>query len=327
MTIHLYSADIKDFVVRKEYPERYQTTELAEVAYQLNHKYVKGLYKEMYFDGIRISYANFTLKDTTNISFESDFDTVEMHFTLKGSSSTSSKEIILPVNFTGCQHNIIYASQAKGELKLWNKQMEVFEINLHPSFFIKYLPDNLSGAEQLKNKIIKGISSLISPNNRIIQPRMYQIIQDIISCNRKGMLKRIFLEARVLELLLLQIEQFQSVETKFTPIKTVEKDKIHAVREYILQNTNKPLSLPELAKYSGTNEYTLKKGFKDLFGTTVFGFWNDLKMKEAQNMLLNEEMNISEIADISGYKNPQHFSAAFKRRFGVAPRELRKAGH
>ena len=78
-----------------------------------------------------------------------------------------------------------------------------------------------------------------------------------------------------------------------------------------------------MAQYVGTNEFTLKKGFKELFGTTVFNFWNDAKMAEAKKMLLNGSMNVSEVSDLVGYKNPRHFSAAFKRKYGMIPSTLK----
>ena len=41
-------------------------------------------------------------------------------------------------------------------------------------------------------------------------------------------------------------------------------------------------------------------------------------MKHAYSLLLND-MQVTEVARVLGYKNPNHFSAAFKREFGVVP--------
>lgn len=90
-----------------------------------------------------------------------------------------------------------------------------------------------------------------------------------------------FLEAKVIELLLLQLEQLCDEDSENATIKKYDIEKIYAVRDFILNNLTEPYSLTGLAHKVGTNEFTLKKGFKELFGTTVFGFWNDAKMEEA----------------------------------------------
>lgn len=323
MTINLYSTDIVDFVFRKEYPENYCFSEVAEYSYHLNHKFGKAFYRESYFDGIRISYADIELNQRANIHFESDFETVGMHFSLSGRSTTSTGESLDAVNFSSCQHNIIYANSAKGTLQFQDKRIQVFEVNLQPSLFVKYLPEDIN-ADVFRKRMDAGYSSVLAPHNRIINPAMHQIIHEIIHCKRNGIFKKMFLEARVIELLMLQMEELNLTYSSQTKIKKTEEEKVYAAHEYIVKNHNQPISLTELARYSGTNEFTLKRGFKEIFGTTVFGFLSNLKMQEAQKMLMNPEMHINEISDITGYKNPQHFSAAFKRRFGKAPSELRK---
>ena len=91
----------------------------------------------------------------------------------------------------------------------------------------------------------------------------------------------------------------------------------------MLHNLDSANSLIDLAHQVGTNEFTLKKGFKELFGTTVFAFWNDIKMEQARNLLLEQNINITEIAHIMGYKNQRNFSAAFKKKYGIVPSQLK----
>jgi AraC-like DNA-binding protein len=47
-------------------------------------------------------------------------------------------------------------------------------------------------------------------------------------------------------------------------------------------------------------------------------------MYEAHRLLLDEQMYVNEVADLVGYKHPHHFTAAFKRKFGIMPKELKK---
>ena len=74
----------------------------------------------------------------------------------------------------------------------------------------------------------------------------------------------------------------------------------------------------------GLNEFKLKKGFKELFGTTVFDYLYDLKMEYAKQLLAADEVLVNEVSGMVGYRNPNHFSTAFKRKYGMNPTQLRK---
>jgi AraC-like DNA-binding protein len=195
-----------------------------------------------------------------------------------------------------------------------------------PALFKKYLPGDSLIFEMFQQKIDDGYSSLMVAQNHLVNLQMFGVIQDIIHCERKGMFKKMFLEAKVMELLLLQLEQFCDHNTVNPSLRKSDIEKIYAVRDFILNNLTKPCSLMELTQKVGTNEFILKKGFKALFGTTVFGFWSDAKMEEARKMLQTKAMNVSEVADAIGYKNQQHFTTAFKRKFGVVPSQVKGAG-
>ncbi len=57
----------------------------------------------------------------------------------------------------------------------------------------------------------------------------------------------------------------------------------------------KTATLVALSQIVGTNEYTLKRGFREVFGATFFGFWTELKMQNAQNLLLDDEISIGDL--------------------------------
>lgn len=151
---------------------------------------------------------------------------------------------------------------------------------------------------------------------------MELVIREIIDCKRTGFYKKMFLEAKVIELLLLQFEQF-AVDITPPVIKKQEVEKLYAVKEFMQENMARGISMSDLAAKFATNEFMLKKGFKELFGMTVFGFWNDIKMLEAKRMLLDQDLNVNEVAEAVGYQNARHFSTAFKTRFGITPGKLK----
>ncbi len=325
MTVRLYDENFGNMLMERDYPSSYFLHDggIQEFTTQLIPPYGNGFYHEISFTHVHITFGNIVLNKPLQLYLESDFDSVEMHFTLNGKSKAVSGNFRKTVVFDSYQHNIIYAHNMEGRMEFEGPEMYVFEINLAPEFFKKFLPEHSGLFEIFRNSIDKQNSSLLQPEHHLITHEMYQILNDIIHCNRKGTFKRIYLEAKVNELLLLQLEQF--FDDRLLPSSLQKKDieKMYAVRDYIVKNLNADSSLNDLAHLAGTNEFTLKKGFKELFGTTVFGFWNDLKMDQAKRMLLDSDLNISEISDHIGYKNPRHFSSAFKRKFNILPSQLR----
>ena len=79
----------------------------------------------------------------------------------------------------------------------------------------------------------------------------------------------------------------------------------------------------ELSRIAGINEFKLKRGFKEVFGQTVFGYLNDERMDLAKSDLLEKQKSITEIAFELGFSSVQHFSNAFKKKFGVSPRGVK----
>ncbi|MGU3374757.1 helix-turn-helix transcriptional regulator [Chryseobacterium sp. M5A1_1a] len=324
MTLRLYDENIGKILMERTYPDTYYINDgdIQECITRLAPPYGDGFYHEICFENIHISFGNISLANKLQLYFESDFDTVEMHFALKGKSLAISENFQKNVQFNSYQHNIIYAHHMQGKMEFYGPEFHILEINLAPAFFKKFLPDHSGLFETFRTAIEKQYSSLINPHHNRISLEMYQILNDITNCDRKGVFKRIYLEAKVSELLLLQLEQLFHDESSTSSLSKKDEEKIYAVRDYIVSNLNSDRSLNDLAHQVGTNEFTLKKGFKELFGTTVFGFWNDTKMEQAKRLLLDTNLNISEISDLIGYKNPRHFSTAFKRKYNILPSKI-----
>ena len=165
----------------------------------------------------------------------------------------------------------------------------------------------------------------LAHRNFPITQSMLHTINEIINCPWKDQFRQLFLEGKVLELLLMQLDQISPDDTgasKGLHSRTII-EKMHQARNIILNQLNNPMCLSDLAKAVNTNEYTLKKEFKNIFGTTVFGYIRDVQMERAKGLLLNQSLSVNEVSCKVGYKNPQHFSVAFKRKFGINPSQIK----
>lgn len=119
--------------------------------------------------------------------------------------------------------------------------------------------------------------------------------------------------------------QVQAIPAQHIPAADLQR--LQQVKDYLRESFLSPkLSLQGLCRKFGLNEFKLKKGFKQLFGNTVFGYVQEMKMKTARQFLAERRMNVNEVADYLGYSTPNHFSAAFKKMYGHKPSQLMEFG-
>ena len=101
--------------------------------------------------------------------------------------------------------------------------------------------------------------------------------------------------------------------------------KIIRVKEIIIDSMNNPPGLDELAKTVGLNIKKLKTAFKDYYGLPVFSFLLNYKMELAKRMLEENKLNVNELATYLGYSTSSHFITAFKRKYGITPKQFAKS--
>ncbi|WP_306107513.1 helix-turn-helix domain-containing protein [Pseudoalteromonas tunicata] len=100
-----------------------------------------------------------------------------------------------------------------------------------------------------------------------------------------------------------------------------ERKQLIAARDFLLSDLSSPPTISDVAREVGINQCKLKKGFKALFNKTVYGCFQEERMQKAMTLL--RENNVTETAISLGYSNISHFSVAFRKQFGVLPKEAR----
>jgi AraC-like DNA-binding protein len=179
--------------------------------------------------------------------------------------------------------------------------------------------------DKFLSKVVKGQPADMSKMDRYLSPAMIQIVNSLLNCPYKNGVATFYIEAKVVELLLMVLQDC-SEENPLGATKLTEYDKemLRSMKIYVEKEFENPLTLKELSRKFTINEYKLKKGFKFLFGTTVFDHMNSIRMDKAQQLILETELSISEIADLTGFENRASFDKAFKRHFGYTAAYLRR---
>jgi len=141
------------------------------------------------------------------------------------------------------------------------------------------------------------------------------------------LLRSMYIKGKVFELLSYYFGDTSESENESCPYIANEEtvSKIKHAKQLIIKDINNPPSLPELAKEVGLNIKKLKTEFKEFYGVPVFTFLLNYKMELAKKLLLEKQLNVNEIGLNLGYSTSSHFITAFKRKFGVTPKQYTKA--
>ncbi len=101
-----------------------------------------------------------------------------------------------------------------------------------------------------------------------------------------------------------------------------DREKIINARKILLEHIGEPITIKALSRKVAINECYLKKGFKEIFGTTIFDFYQSQRMEHAKYLLYEKGLSVTEVSHLLGYSSISHFSTAFKKQTGIKPCEL-----
>ena len=136
--------------------------------------------------------------------------------------------------------------------------------------------------------------------------------------------RRFYLESCALDLLAGQVASISGGAGTQRRIQSRHREKAFAARDHLGQKPQNPPTIAELSRFVGTNEFTLKRAFKETHGTTIFAYVSRRRMEHA-TYLLRQGMSVSSAAQEVGYGCVRSFSAAFRRHTGCAPSVIRRA--
>lgn len=223
-------------------------------------------------------------------------------------------------NVQTLQHNLVYGKRPAAKRKATEPDQH-FIAEFSPAAFQTIAATGNTALRDFAKRIRKGKAQSLSPQNLVLDAAMQQCISAITHYNGNEENKRLYLHARVLELLWLQQENYQRAqEPRAVFVKTeYDKERVVFARDYLLTHMDAPPTLMQLAAIAGINEFKLKRGFREMFNQTVFAYLAEVRLDMARRALREKKKTVTQIAFELGYASLQHFSMAFKQKFGVSP--------
>lgn len=203
---------------------------------------------------------------------------------------------------------------------LIKKSMDNVHFAIDRSYYLNLLSDKEDWSVSMRNQLEKR--AIMYGGEFDVTPAMMRVINEILYNPLSGSLRALMLEAKIMELIALQLESVAERNNKDEKTDRKDRDLFFSIRDHLDKTFMDDHSLKGLGRAFGINECKLKSGFKKTFEKTIFEYIHDRRMDYAYQLLHDHGLFVNEVSGKVGYKNPNHFSTAFKKKFGITPGKI-----
>lgn len=280
----------------------------------------QGYYREIQLrSGLTLAIADYQLHDHLIINLDDREHPLEYTFHLSGEVKSAQE------TSKAGSYNLCGSGMAPGEHYEQGTDQRILQLNVHlePELFCQWLGQDLPQALQ---PLLRPSDQLYYTRTGITTAAMQATVHQILNCPYRGLTKRVYLESKVWELMALHLDQLMDLSASQRPadLNPEDVERIHYAKKVLVSRLGDPPSLIELARLVGINDCKLKFGFRQVFGTTVFGYLHDYRMERSRQLLENGAISVAAAAQAVGYVNRSHFAIAFRKKFGINPSAYRK---
>ncbi len=114
------------------------------------------------------------------------------------------------------------------------------------------------------------------------------------------------------------------MRSAMTMNENVKPDVVHQIKQYIMENSSKDISLEMIAERVNLSPYYISKLFKEQLGLNYIDYLTECRIERAKSLMCDSELSLKEITFEIGYNDPNYFSRVFRRVYGITPTEYRK---
>lgn len=193
-----------------------------------------------------------------------------------------------------------------------------FKAPLVRKFLKKDVLHHIEAYSQLR---LKGL------DKKSIAPHETKLLREIFSSDIYTQLGRVVLYNRVLLLIENLLQRFLLTELPPSKAERLKEKDMDGLKEVEFMLSEKELerfpSINKLSRVALMSSSKLKKRFKEVYGKKLYEYYNYNRLSKARQWIENGEATVKEAAYRSGYSNLSNFSKAFKKEFGLSPREVK----
>jgi AraC-like DNA-binding protein len=312
---HLEGTEFAD-ILKRDFTQSFQTTRASGGVTDKFNCQTQSLMG----DAFNILNFSGSFHDELHISNMNDATHVSIHFQLSGSSDAYISGINHSLSLHTGNFNLLNCVNPLSSFVFHKQQhYEYVCIGLKPSFFIDILLGCCGSYQHILEQSQNQQPYSLFAGSKKTSHLQYNALRLLTAPPVADSLRNAYIKSKITELTLLTLDQQAGKPAVHEAISAGDTDKLIAVKNYLNNNYLCELSLKSIARDFLLNEFKLKRGFKILFGTTVFGYVHDKQMTHALALITSRDYTVGEVAAIIGYLSDASFTRAFKQYFGYSP--------
>uniref|UniRef100_UPI003F718B0D helix-turn-helix transcriptional regulator n=1 Tax=Dyadobacter sp. TaxID=1914288 RepID=UPI003F718B0D len=179
---------------------------------------------------------------------------------------------------------------------------------------------HLSGANTVLQSLLDSRQPLLF--EQVIHPALQPIVDALVEQTIEDQFKLFFLRIKSEELichLLMALEARDSPH--LYPLNSADIAAIYRLRDQLATRLSDPPVINALAAEANMSPSKLKRLFKQIFGDSIYTYYQALRMKEAARLLREEKLSVNETGYRLGFTNLSHFARVFEAHLGTKPKK------
>lgn len=209
---------------------------------------------------------------------------------------------------------IVKPYEVHRSIPLESASYERYIINLDPSLLLQIEKYN----KEIKKLFKKGVIRLseekflrLIDNVRSIEKETQEENKEF-ACSARNYLERILIDMLKFDDQYLNLEQIQKNDIR-----------IQEVLDYIVTNYEKKITVEKCANICSMSKSNFVRVFHKVVGTNLKEYINSIRVQKACDLLLETDLSISIISEKVGFDSASYFSAVFKNKLNISPKDFR----
>ncbi|MGY2134268.1 helix-turn-helix transcriptional regulator [Hymenobacter sp. HD11105] len=154
-----------------------------------------------------------------------------------------------------------------------------------------------------------------------------RILKELGNASPTDPLSTLFYRIRVQQLIYYLFEKLLLRDSQpHSPLNKVDAEKLALVQAAVLADLGTPPQLPPLARMAGMSESKLSALFKQVYGDSIYNYYQRARMEEAAFLLRHSGYSVSETGFRLGFTNLSHFTRLFEKHLGAKPKRYSAGG-
>jgi AraC-like DNA-binding protein len=293
--------------------------------YYVNPEFGEGCIEQIRFkNGLELCITDLYLKKSIGFEYHLIDPPYEINYMIEG-NLFHNEVLARDMNLSSGNMSVYFREEMCGIFKLVEGRRIKYITIIADERFVS---DSLLNTEYHQDLNEFKRSSRAIDLTKPHKPRMEltSIFNQMMACDFSNIGKLMYLQSKSIEALSLIWEKeinLLKLEDNSVFLDKQAKDAIEQARLLIEENIVEPYTIHQLAKEVHLNEYKLKKGFKQLYNMTIFGYLKHIRMVKAKELLQQKDLNIGEVSCAVGYSNASHFARNFREFYGENPKHFR----